>query len=185
MATNQKDTLADQVQKEARSHAIRWLIGAVVSLIAISVFGWWTFLRPIIERAVGVPSGAIMAFDLGSSRECPEGWEILRETAGRVVVGAGDPQANKERAYGFDDTGRPLTPRKYRQHGGEEIVQLSIDQMPSHGHNYETRARVMKQSGTHTAVWEGSAQAESSLAGGDKPHNNMPPYIAFYYCKKI
>jgi microcystin-dependent protein len=42
----------------------------------------------------------------------------------------------------------------------------------------------MKQDGLDTAVWVGSKTVESASTGEDEAHNNLPPYIALYYCKK-
>ena len=74
--------------------------------------------------------------------------------------------------------------------GGEATHKLTVDEMPSHSHNCYVKynstagdiARVMLSSNTGgdfttTAVLGG--------AGGDQPHNNMPPYLAVYMWKRI
>lgn len=134
------------------------------------------------------PAGAVLAFDLPS--QCPDGWSPFAEGQGRVVVGA---------SFGIDDNlfrGTALTQRKYRDHGGEERVTLTEAQMPEHRHISGDFDSIM------TGVGAGQAPAgllediqESGranlyrrgampVAGGSEPHNNMPPYIALYLCKK-
>jgi microcystin-dependent protein len=59
-----------------------------------------------------VPSGAVMPFNLSS---CPAGWSPLADAAGRVIVGASNPDALGT-TFGSDE------------------VSLQLDQVPPHAH---------------------------------------------------
>lgn len=69
--------------------------------------------------------------------------------------------------------------------GGEEKHTLTISEMPKHNHEM-----INRNNGTnyyvnpyppYTAVGDTTNSSAGMLyAGGDQPHNNMPPYKAFY-----
>ncbi|KMW56652.1 Phage tail fiber protein [Candidatus Rhodobacter oscarellae] len=135
---------------------------------------------------VEIPVGMVAAFLPGEfgSRVCPEGWRQFSEANGRFILGA------RENKYEPGDR------------GGEESVKLTPEQMPSHVHKVG-----WSSSGVlHTITLNGTRgdvpddrqyridfEAEGGQAGrnlltdqvgGNQPHNNMPPYIALYFCKK-
>lgn len=131
-----------------------------------------------------VPSGAVVAFDTTGS--CPEGWQPFVAGQSRTIVGASfgvDP----EPGLGTNAANRPLVAYKYRDHGGVETVTLSAAEMPAHSHTVSPR-RVSGIGGTHglaAAADGGATSMKSDAAGGGKPHENMPPFIALYFCRKI
>lgn len=123
------------------------------------------------------PAGAVVAFD----RSCPEGWRFFESGSGRFILGAGK--------------GRGLSEREIGDKAGEEEVTLTEAQMPRHAHrpplNKETFNTEIpgighrfndnaQNQGNHKFTGSG----ETGFAGGGRPHNNMPPYIALYFCKK-
>jgi microcystin-dependent protein len=74
--------------------------------------------------------------------------------------------------------------------GGEAEVQLTIETMPEHNHMGWWRQ--VGATGTQEFVaglsdsYEGVAGARvASETGGNKPHNNMPPYLTVYMWKRI
>lgn len=121
-----------------------------------------------------IPVGAVLPFDKDDG--CPEGWSEFASAAGRVIIGVG--------AGNFDSKNNLLTNRRFRDKGGQESVVLSRSQMPKHSHRFGVNRgsdyQGVRLEDRHGAY--GGVQTED--AGGNQPHNNMPPYIALYYCKK-
>jgi len=76
---------------------------------------------------------------------------------------------------------------------GAETVQLSVQQLPRHGHPIAAAATATtpSASGNYLAGWADvpfstdtpTAQLGTALnpAGGDQAHDNMPPYLAINY----
>lgn len=134
-----------------------------------------------VASAHPFPSGAVVAFD---QETCPEGWEAFMPARGRVIIGAGDP--------GDADSG--LSTYSLRDVGGAETHVLKPKEMPNHSHRIDEMewghtingnghpARIDVDDGPPYKGWTGNFT--TSGTGGGKPHNNMPPYVALYYCKK-
>ena len=101
---------------------------------------------------------------------------------------------------------RLLEPYRAESSGGELEVTLTVEQMPSHRHRISTNN---KTSGIHDGLGGGSYPDRGDYGilrnfadirnkpswdtvlpnvleptGGSRPHPNMPPYIALYFCKK-
>lgn len=151
-----------------------------------------------------IPSGAVVAFDTGCPRE---GWTRYRKTHGRMVIGATE---NSEFMPEYRDSasGTPLARRKAGEHGGEEAVALSTAEMPAHSHITSPPTAYNPTKYRHWGPWGWSNhrtadfghaphfRADSaddklasrypltSPAGESKPHPNMPPFIALYFCQK-
>ena len=70
-------------------------------------------------------------------------------------------------------------PNSLGDFGGEEVHQLSIEEMPTHSHNATMIGGAWGSAGIETSYCCGelpySNQSTSSV-GGDQPHNNMQPY---------
>ncbi len=142
--------------------AALWMIA---KLEEISLF------RPIAE-------GAVVAFDRDNLKldECPNGWEPFEPSHGRFIVGS-------DSELGF------------RAEGGSKTHTLSPDEMPRHEHairNFEWGYDVDGDPNAPMRIdvhddhpWAGQrGELITTSAGKGVPHNNMPPYIALYYCKK-
>ena len=69
--------------------------------------------------------------------------------------------------------------------GGEATHKLTIDEMPSHNHSLNGGyARKGDASGPEDVLWAYAYHRNSGSAGGDSPHNNMPPYLVVYMWKR-
>ena len=72
--------------------------------------------------------------------------------------------------------------------GGEATHTLKVEEMPSHSHgvNFD---QIWSWGGTTSlATTSGGPYSASGYvrdAGGNQPHNNMPPYLAVYVWKRI
>ena len=151
-----------------------------------------------LESAAPVPAigehentRAIIAYysDKGEKR-CPAGWSPYEEAKDRFIIAAGGKHPFGEK-------------------GGEETVTLSGNQMPKHGHimftgsgaagqNYPNKSQHVAVSANISSGGLANANFEYQIrpgsgvptrgltgdVGGNQPHNNMPPYIALYFCKK-
>jgi hypothetical protein len=142
--------------------------------------------------AFGQGQGAVVAFNR-SEREgaCPIGWRKFDEAAGRFIVGAG---VNSW----VDVVGRPLTRHPSLKDkpegavGGEEVHQLTVVEMPSHDHSSSGFNLLVTRNGKEVAEHAVPQNIDINARkgkpiepeGGDQPHNNMPPFVALYYCIK-
>ena len=114
-----------------------------------------------------------MAFD----RECPgEGWEKYQLGAGKFLLGAG-------RGKKLHDEG-----------GSGKHMYLPKPEIPSHNHAHSETAKYLVQ--VHGKNTTGTTTDDSpneinisrgfpiEMVGGNKAHNNMPPYLVLQFCKK-
>jgi len=136
----------------------------------------------------GVPSGAVMAFNLSS---CPSGWSAFTAARGRAVVGSG--------------SGSGLTTRSLGSTFGEENHTLTVSEIPAHSHRlyvdnssrpsgYDRNASFGTDGQNVAVAGEDYGQAYISTntdsrrlienTGGGNAHNNMQPSIALLYCQK-
>ncbi|MEP3277395.1 MAG: hypothetical protein ABJN26_22570 [Stappiaceae bacterium] len=126
------------------------------------------------------PANSILLVD--STRGCPDGWHDVAESEptifeGKTVIAAGD--------------GHNRIPHKFRNVGGQETVIISTDQMPKHVHRMvwgqPSGNLPAPASGNNFTSHEfkGYETKQTTLpTGGDMAHDNMPPYVALYFCKK-
>ncbi|MEM7768860.1 MAG: hypothetical protein AAF253_15540 [Pseudomonadota bacterium] len=142
-------------------------------------------IKRLSEATTVIPEGTVIAFD--SAAGCPMGWIDFASGRGRAIVGATPP--------GGESGG--LTRREFQEQGGAETHTLTVDEIPYHEHGVGVYAggavdprlgqgpyTYVLPSDTSSPEIEGSyyTTKKDELAG--KSHNNMPPYIALYFCKK-
>lgn len=71
--------------------------------------------------------------------------------------------------------------------GGEKEHRLTINEMPSHSHNFDpgdVNGKSDNANDRNVRV-PGNENRQTNSVGGDMPHNNMPPYYAFAYIIKL
>lgn len=70
--------------------------------------------------------------------------------------------------------------------GGEETHKLTVEEMPSHSHTIEGYSfyNYDREEIPFTGMRDHPASQNTSSAGGDKPHNNMPPYLSVHMWKR-
>jgi hypothetical protein len=135
------------------------------------------FCDGVSWRRVGLPAGAVEAFDLAT---CPAGWTAYTAAANRNIIGIG--------TYTLGQT------------GGEATHTLTTAEMPSHSH---TERIPTTQSSTLVVASASDAPGGSRYSvqpsggaadGGDlttgntgsgTAHNVLDPYVALLYCKKL
>lgn len=141
----------------------------------------------LVDALSAVPTGAVVSFDRPSG--CPRGWVEFEPAADRFIIGVGE-------VYRLPyDQGRP----QY-QTGGERETVLTVNQLPPHNHEVIDPGHVHPNwLGTRDGNEAGFAaergavsdrfSAETGISIADtglgQAHNNMPPYIALYFCKKV
>lgn len=142
-------------------------------------------LTPTLRGAAKL-EGAVVAFD--RPEECPEGWDLFKAGFGRMIIGAGGP-------------GDGLTKREFRLMGGTESHRLTSDELPRHEHpvvgvgdmritewghsvnNNDFPARLDVDDGPPYNGVKGRLVAQAKKTEAVQ-HNNMPPFISLYLCKK-
>lgn len=97
-------------------------------------------------------------------------WELIKDT---FLLGAGG-------TYQAGST------------GGEATHILTIDEMPSHGHKQVTASSIegaewdCPPARQLSSWWDAyTTDTYTDVSGGNKPHNNMPPYLAVYIWERV
>lgn len=190
-----------------------WLAALALAAIA-GAFVFVAVKQPDNFRFAGLDFGrvqqvdlslddAVIAFDRKRSSRCPKGWDLFEQASGRMIVGSGPHPENTDQNGNTLSTYPSYSDNPKEAEGGEEKVALTVEEMPRHVHGLgligvsgiELRDGNPKDN-TVDFVWylSGSSRLKEGLmetpnaimkeAGKGQTHNNMPPYIALYFCKK-
>lgn len=148
----------------------------------------------ILSRMEKLPVGSIVPF-VGNMGSIPAGWAVCDGNNGTIDL-------RDWFLIGTSDSGR------IGATGGEREVTLNEGQMPQHRHldpycdnlddgNMEVQIRNWRNQGFDVAVDQGQSNAGSGRtdynsprvytgwAGGNQPHNNMPPYKYVMFIQKV
>jgi len=136
--------------------------------------------QTIADTTKLIPPGVIVMWS-GSISDIPEGWILCDgenntpDLRDKFIVGAS-----------VDKEGVALTTVKNSpmKTGGEHEHKLSIDEMPAHSHKqifYKGVGEYPHRNGGSTGDYK---WRESTKIGGDKPHENCPPFYALAYIIK-
>ena len=145
----------------------------IASLMAVFV-GW------VLHRLLGdhIPDGVILI----ATKECSSlgsTWRNYEGGGGRFIVGVGTASdvRGEGKSFAVGDV------------GGSYSQDLTESQMPEHSHGrvYVESNKVdfeveKSNKGPDIHEWK---REPLKLAGEGKAHNNVPPYIALYFCKKL
>ena len=150
-----------------------------------------------------IPEGAVVAFDRSDLDEntCPTGWEPFRKGRGRFLIGAGSPGAEGDK-YEIDENGEEIYNYSTLEHGGAAQIEVRQADLPAHSHPVTRgdREEILFKTYPIRDVDDGALSILSqtgdvalfSFEAGNQPNapsvarfNNMPPYIALYFCRKV
>ena len=143
--------------------------------------------------------GQIMPFD----GTCPDGFEYFTKASGRFLIGENETLlknksvaqvaalVNEGKVF-LDPNGNVLR-YKVGDKGGEAYHTLTIEEMPSHSHDVPTikatctgsdcaGSAMVRMDHRADTVWSRNSAVKNSETGGNKNHENRPPYYTVNYC---
>lgn len=134
---------------------------------------WTTWVAPNLNQFY--PIGSIYQSTEPTSPTTFMGGVWERFGSGRVLVGVDEADADFNAA---------------NKQGGEKTHTLTIAEMPSHSHRQFVSANNGNDSIRKDWDADGNGKAydqgmETGRAGGNKPHNNLQPYITVYRWRRI
>jgi len=134
-----------------------------------------------LSTTSSVPNGAILMWAGGT---IPTGWALCDGTQGtpdlrsRFIVGASATLSVSD---------KNLTPFLTGDSGGEEFHQLSVPEIPYHTHTVGALNGSNPLGGISNGSTVNATRGSypTTYAGGDMPHNNMPPFYALAFIMKM
>jgi hypothetical protein len=180
-----------EFQKEFRGKLYAAVATSLVAGLIAAILGIWAYAKTLPGSVGLTPPGAVLAFDRKDG--CPTGWQSYPQAWGRFIIGAVEAGDIRKIPGGFirDARGVDLTPKPFGEPNGEEMHVLTEPEMPVHIHSLKLDSRWGDKTDMKSFGWGGdnglgAPQLEASTlpAGGSAAHNNMPPYVALYFCRK-
>jgi len=125
------------------------------------------------------PVGAVIRFDQPLVVLPPTGWEDWNPV---------DEQGRVWAARSISDSDFGLGVK-----GGEKAHQLSIYELPPHSHTMQFGIENVDSGGIHNVLSTNASSSQTSITttpsggsgGSAQPHNNLQPYVAVRYIKRI
>ena len=103
----------------------------------------------------------------------------IPDLRGRTIIGANDMGGEQSDILAIHQAA-------IGQVGGEELHQLTEEEMPSHSHDFPVWNGAGGEVNNKSSNQNNPAGSfQTSTAGGDQPHNNMQPYMALNYMMKV
>lgn len=134
-------------------------------------------LAALENKKSPIPIGLIAIWGKPSSQAIPEGWQECRDLRGKFALGWNPDHE---------------VFREYLSQGGEETHQLTIEELPSHKHDFiwysgdEKVGSRGQRNGVSKQFNRNDAYNKSTTStGGNQAHNNMPPYRIIKYIEFI
>ncbi len=146
-------------------------------------------IEKLEKQKQAVPIGLVAIWGKPEN-EIPEGWEEYVPMRGVMPIGH-DPEYRKDENDAEDYR---LNALKHRS--GKRSHKLTTEEMPKHNHNYgdiyfsESEGTVVTPTkyGSNKSDYDNGGfemERTSKEAGGDQPHNNMPPYRVVQFIKYV
>lgn len=194
---------AENARREAQSEFERFVENEIFNTVRANITPQIEELQRTslsdLVSSIELPSGLIAAFSTQHETPsgCPLGWEFYRHAGGRFLVGAGN-HANR------DASGRSLNIYSLSATGGQELVELTIPQMPGHRHSFQDFFYLQDAESARLAdvQTQNIVRTNDGASGGDRNnvgwyresltnsqgsgegHNNVPPFVAVLFCIK-
>lgn len=139
-------------------------------------------LQELFLKAAVFTAGGGMVFWRKPAVLIPQGWAEVVDWRRRIGIGY-DPTyqfdpAKESENYGFDNLGKT---------GGEASHKLTKDELANHNHGFDYGSYTRGTGGSNTpvAINGNAGTSYTKGEGGDKPHNNMPPYRVVMYIEWV
>jgi hypothetical protein len=158
----------------ASNSALSLAIGTVLSF-TVATASAQTTVNLTIEA--GAPTNAVMAFD---SATCPTGWSAYSTGNGRVIIGSGTGNLDKD--------GLALTNRILNDIGGRELASIALPASSLNGSTDAPGPTLVlanafdTNGGSNPNIYRTAADTNTTIGDGD--NDNLPPFVVLKYCKK-
>ena len=140
-------------------------------------------IEKLEKQKSAVPIGLIALWGKPASEPIPAGWREYVNLRGRMPIGY-DPDYNKTAEEPED-----YKLNRMLEKGGERSHQLTIAEMPRHKHKVSEiplkKGDVDRGDLGSQFSLDDMSERESTEAGGDKYHNNMPPYRVIQFIEYV
>ncbi|MDY3337781.1 hypothetical protein PG279_01145 [Riemerella anatipestifer] len=129
-------------------------------------------IKALENKKYPIPIGLIAIWGKPASEPIPEGWREYVPLRGKFPIGQ-DPD------YNLDREGLNSHLNEIGYEGGERYHTLTVEEMPSHTHTMGFQRDRVGTGNTNALSVHGGRDFKHTgieATGGNKPHNNMPPY---------